>query len=368
MNPNLFTVYAPGTVTQYADLQTAVNACPQGGLVRVPQGFWVMERLVIPRTMRIEGDYAELLSRPAFGSNAWNAANGYGKATGSILVFTCTDGNAVDFTGVNEGDLFASVSVRNLCIVGSGGTATGLALGSLVNSKSAIRLDQVHVGNFAVGVDIHTIFSGSVRDCIVCGCETGIQLNGNTLVIDNPDIRACTTGILLNGAGSTRVGGGAIQGCAYGIDMAEANEDSVNSTYFEGNTIAAIRISETSNHNQINHCHFSLPSDAVLIEGGDNKLTIAARSDAPITITGSNNIVYDGAYGTANLTLGSFGNYRLFVKPYTYGGQSRFHLALEAENATRNGLRLLNHNLLLEDGDGVISELTASPGLGITPL
>lgn len=364
MNPNLFTVYSPGLVAQYETLQAAVTACPSGGLVKAPVGVWTMERLTIPRTMRIEGAYAELLSRPTFGSSAWNSANGYGKAVGTVLAFTCTDGNAIDFTGPNEGGLFASVSFRNLCIVGSGGTATGLALGSLTNSKSAIRLDQVHVGNFEIGVDIHTIFSGSVRDCIVSGCETGVKLNGNTLVIDNPDIRACTTGILLGGSGSTRIEGGAIQSCDYGVDTDEANEDSINGTYFEGNTTAAIRISSDSNHNIIHHCHFGTETDALIIDGGDNKVFIAARSDAPITINGSNNIVYDGAYGTPNLTLGAFGNYRLFINPYNYGGQSRFHFEIEAENATRNGVRLHNQALLLEDGD-TLSKLTAG---GIVPL
>ncbi len=358
-----FTVFAPNSVTQYDSLQAAVSAAPVGAIVRVPLGVHILDRLVIPRTIRLEGEFAYMQARPAFNDGGWGAAYNYGQSVGSVLVFTCTDGNAIDFTGSNEGGLYGGLSLADLCIVGSGGTATGLALGSLTNQKGRIQLATLSIGNFKVGLKVTGIYSGGARDVVISGCETGLSVHGNALAFDNLDIRSCTTGVMFENANLVRINGGAIQGCDTGVDSMIANENSVNGVYFEGNTTATIHLSATANHNHINRCHYSTVSGSLIIDGANNRIDMADITTAPVLLNGQSNILYDGQYGSPTVTLGQFGNYREYMLPMTYANVGRFLKVIEGGNATRDGVFVKGCDVVAQS-NGIMYKVTP----GIIPL
>lgn len=343
----VYTVLSPNTIQTFTDLQSAVNSCPRGGVVKVSQGYTFIERLTIPRAMKIEGENVTMLARPSYQDGGWGVNYNYGQSAGSVLVFTATDGNALDFTNTNEDGLDQSLTLSNLAIIGIGAAGvTGLAYGSAINRKGRIRLDDVYIGNFATGLAITNVYSGSIRDLVVCGCDTGVKINGNALVLDSVDIRSCGTGIQLETANSIHIHGGEIQSCQQGIHAVQATECSVGGVYFESNSNYAIRLESTANHNKIDRCHYSTATDAIQIEGANNRVEMADISSAPIVLNGQSNVLYDAQYGSPQVTLGQFGNYREFILPMTYANVSRFLMTVEGGSAARDGLYIKGFDIL----------------------
>lgn len=232
-----------GTSDDTAAIQAAIDACPAGGIVYIPQGVYRLSSTLKPKPgVVLQGVHANLMSGPnltdppsylqplpSFTGTALityqdQAAGGYASLPAEHrLQDIMLDGSTLDGTKPVDG-IYAAGNVQNVVLrnvtirkMSNNGIITGGVNNVFPYSW---RLHQVMVDNCrANGMVLNRMTDVTLDDCQVIGCwATGFQLNN----IANSTIIACRaewngnhgfhiTGAWGNGAGS---GGAILSACS----------------------------------------------------------------------------------------------------------------------------------------------------------
>jgi hypothetical protein len=180
---------ATGAVDSTASIAAAITACPKGGVVLFPPGFYKFSTLTINKSITLLG-VGYVLSRDnlaAFGAAAYGTLTNFG---GSVLISTATAGVAITGT-VTETDF---LHVLGLLIIGPGiGTSTGIQYG---NASFALTEGRFDVGavNFATGASVIGVEDSDLH-LFIMGCTNagGYSTNANQNT-SRLDVQKCVNG------------------------------------------------------------------------------------------------------------------------------------------------------------------------------
>lgn len=197
-------------LSEFASLQDAVTAVPNGGTVIIPRGVWEGDA-VIPagKYVHLQGVSPAMIGQsPTLGHIQWDSTLTNYKdlfVNGSILRGHITaTGNA------------AKLSMTNIIMIGHG-EGVGIDLGntSQVGGYGGVY-DNVDIGNYEIGMRAEKTYNLTINKMRIYGVGTGLSLkNGNLVRLRDVDIINCTLGADLKGEISWM--GGSVQTCGDGI-------------------------------------------------------------------------------------------------------------------------------------------------------
>ena len=297
-------------LSEFASLQDAVTAVPNGGTVIVPRGVWEGDA-VIPdnKYVHLQGVSPAMMGQsPALGSTQWDyllVSYPQSFLNGSILRGHITaTGNA------------AKLSMTNIIMIGHG-EGIGIDLGntSQVGGYGGVY-DNVDIGNYEIGMRAEKTYNLTINKMRIYGVGTGLSLkNGNLIRLRDVDIINCTLGADLKGVISWT--GGSVQSCQDGVVIWQMG-GYMGNVYFE--EIAGNSLVFDGYGGHLDPNYYASNSGKLIIKGYNNVLDLGWTVGTPqFTSTARNNFVtlwggeyVDGGYqnritqikniGTPNLT------------------------------------------------------------------
>lgn len=272
-----------GSTNDTTAINAAIAACPKGGTVYFPTGYYKFSTLTPPtKAVHLRGDGHNIHGQPVYGDAAF-ATLSNNMIFGTVLVSTATSGYAIKFTANNAS---RHSSVSDMAIVGPGsGSSTGLAFGIVADASQLIRasIRNVSIANFSVGFrggcensDLHALY--------IFACDTGFlteqAFNGNTITALN--IEKCVTYALhMTGVGGDSVNnlfaGGVIQGNsgANVVTLESSHGNTFIGLYMENTTatreVDLLSTGTGTTYNAFEGCHLNVNDADVRIQGDRNR-------------------------------------------------------------------------------------------------
>lgn len=247
-----------------AAFQAAVNACPEGGVVYIPVGYYKTTASVFStKSIRIVGEGFTNSNQAPFGDASWNTISNY---HGSVIIAKQSAGTVFSFGDAAVNKIF---QFKDFMIVGPGsGTQTGLEFVRSVGSN----IDNILVCNCARGMATLNVQDGSFNKYAAKGCSIGAQMGGtitsNQNVFTNPEFQSYDQfGLYLVAASDIVVIGGLFQdarGTAVGLRVtSDSSKSLLLGTWFESSFATTYAIYTDGYQTQANSCYFSTPGDRV---------------------------------------------------------------------------------------------------------
>lgn len=278
-------------LSDYPDMQAAVNALPQGGTVLVNSGVYEIGNVVINqanewrKVVTIQGVSPGYLGQsPPLGNSQWDYLLNHGYSYGTVL--------RGRFDVTTKG---ATLFLRDLSMIGYGeGIAVDIGNGSDMFADAG-GIYRVSFGNYETAIRIRKSYFVPIADVFIAGVNTGIQiLDSNVIQMTGVDLMSCQLGADLQGV-SISFENGSVEGCANGVRM-QTLTGSLGNVYFE--QILGLSLEITGNGNSITSNFYASNSGTVRISGKNNDITLGLNPNLPIdlTSTSSYNYVRGSAY------------------------------------------------------------------------
>lgn len=306
-------------------IQAAINACPNGGTVFVPSGYYKFSALTSAKAVRLIGAGFNNKIQGTYGNAEWQNLNNFG---GSVLISTATSGDAIYFGAASgsAGEL-QNFQMSDLMIVGPGtGTATAVHFVRGVGHY----IENVLIANFNTGWNFDSCQDGTGNKIAAKACRTGIVMGGvitsNQWVLLNPEIQRYEVyGLNLIEASLVQILGGLFQdadaSAAIGINVsATATATIIKGVWFENvNIDAALNI--VGGRTTVEQCYFANPVDNVKLRSAAQQTHLLHNyfgSSAPtasslsIDAGAANNYIIDSAPST-NGTYTDFGTNTIYI-------------------------------------------------------
>lgn len=196
-------------LSEFASLQDAITAVPNGGTIIVPRGIWTGDA-VIPegKYVHIQGASPAVLGQaPPLGSTQWdylltNYPNTF--LNGSILRGK-----------INATARASKISVTNIIMIGHG-SGVAIDIGSSAYMSTVAPLENVSIGNYDIGVRAIKAYQLSINKMQLAGIGTALIIkDGNLNRLRDVDITTC--GKAADIKGEVVWHGGSVQACGDGI-------------------------------------------------------------------------------------------------------------------------------------------------------
>lgn len=241
-----FGAVGDGVTDDTGAIQAAIDACPEGGTLRVPSssGHYVFTQLTINKTIAIVGDGYHRGIQANFGDAQYLTTTG---VSGSVLRSTYTGANAaITCTTIGKQPRF-----ERLALVGPGsGTSKAMVFGSAASYQVWGRWSDFGVFNFNVGVVLSNVEDwtfDTLRLIAIATIALTLQSDGvadaNTTqnVFVNLEVQRCATGLLATEGSTNAFYGGLFQNCTTAIRLAASGASLVGALafrdlWFENNT------------------------------------------------------------------------------------------------------------------------------------
>jgi len=223
-----------------AAIQAAINACPNGGTVFVPAGYYLFSNVSKIGSVQIVGEgftnNEASPVNPNYGSANWQSTANF---SGSVLVSNATSGDAISLgspSGV-VGNLWC-FQMSNLMIVGPG---TGAVTGVHFTRGVGHYVENVLITNFSTAWNIDSCQDGTYNKIAAKGVRTGVTIGGlitsNQTVFLNPEFQHCEDyGAVLAEAANVNFYGGLFQDMRGGTALligANSSQALVKGVWFE---------------------------------------------------------------------------------------------------------------------------------------
>ena len=278
-------------LSEFASLQDAVTAVPNGGTVIVPRGIWEGDA-VIPagKYVHIQGVSPAVLGQtPPLGSSQWDYL---------LANYSDTFLNGSILRGQIDASANASkLALTNLLMIGHG-SGTAITIGADGYMSTVAPIEGVSIGNYDVGIRATKAYLLTIDKMQIAGVGTGLIIrDGNLNRLWNVDITYCQLGADLKGEVIWQ--GGSVQACTDGAKV-----------YLTGGYIGQIHFEQIAN--------ISLDFD-----GYGSKLdpNFYATNSGRVIIRGYNNILDMGWVSNVEFVYpkSSYNFVRLYGN-YTAGG------------------------------------------------
>lgn len=282
-NVRTFGATGDGSTDDTLAIQAAIDACPDGGVVYIPGGNYIITSLSIDKPLTLRGDGITWRGTGTFGHSSWSEQT---RGDGSILYSSATSGVALNYAPSPAGQL----DIEALGVVGPGsGTSTGLGM-PVGTARNNLR--NVMVANFSIGINIECL-----QNQFIClstrGCSTGVSIgNGaNTNTFIGIDVVSCVIGIKNVSSTGNVFNGGAIQGCSdTGIQhLGTGSAANIYSGVYLENSTATYAIDlQGGDYNRFDSLHAT--GGTVRVNTSQNWIT-GPQSIPALTLSGSRNFV-----------------------------------------------------------------------------
>lgn len=278
-------------LSEFASLQDAVTAVPNGGTIIVGRGIWEGDA-VIPegKYVHIQGVSPAFIGQsPPLGSTQWDyllASYPNNFLNGSILRGQ-----------INATARSATLSMTNIIMIGHG-AGVAIDIGAEGYRNTVAPLDNVSIGNYEIGVRATKAYLLSINRMNLNGVGTGLIIrDGNLNRLWDVDIMNCGLGADLKGEIIWH--GGSVQACNEGVRMYQT------AGYLGG-------------------LHFEqIATTSLFFDGYGGKLdpNYYATNSGTLVINGYNNIIDAGwVSGVAQFTAKSKNNYAVLYGNYADAG------------------------------------------------
>lgn len=295
-NPNQAPAVAGVVYMQdYASLQAAIDATPNGGTVVMPAGVFEIGDVVIAsedvwqKVVTLQGAAPGHLGQaPGQGSAQWDMLIDGGYTYGTFLRGTITVALG-EFSGATT----AKAYFRDFALVGYG-EGIGIDYGDGINMYPEGAIESVSIGNFDTGIRVRKSYYMSITDVSMAGVGTGLLVQrSNVITVSGLNIASCGTGVQNDGASNTFLGG-SVQGCENGVVLGGFS-NVLGGFYFEN--ISGASVSVTGRGNTVLANYYT---DGDLLVSGHNNRFFTSETSEPVQVTGDFNRVDLSAYGTCN--------------------------------------------------------------------
>jgi hypothetical protein len=325
ININDYGAIGDGSTDNTVAIQAAIDACPKGGSVFVPSGYYKFSALTSAKAVRLIGAGFNNEIQGTYGNAEWQNFNNFG---GSVLISTATSGDAIYF-GAASGSAgeIQNFQMSDLMIVGPGtGTSTAVHFVRGVGHY----FENVLIANFNTGWNFDSCQDGTGNKIAAKSCRTGIVMGGlitsNQWVLLNPEIQRYEVfGLNLIEASLVQILGGLFQdadaSAAIGINVsATATATTIKGVWFENvNIDAALNI--VGGRTTVEQCYFANPVDNVKLRSAAQQTHLLHNyfgSSAPtasslsIDAGATNNYIIDSAPST-NGTYTDLGTNTIYI-------------------------------------------------------
>lgn len=198
-------------LSEFANLQDAITAVPNGGTVIIPRGMWEGDA-VIPegKYIHLQGVSPAVLGQsPPLGSSQWDYL---------LINYPDTFLNGSILRGqINATARASKLSMTNIIMIGHG-AGVALDIGASGYMNTVAPLDNVSIGNYEIGVRATKAYMLSINRMQLAGVGTGLVIrDGNLNRLRDVDIINCGLGADLKGEIIWH--GGSVQACNEGVRM-----------------------------------------------------------------------------------------------------------------------------------------------------
>lgn len=276
-------------LSDFASLQNAINATPNGGTVIIPAGVHEIGTVEINdigawvKVITLQGVAAGYFPSSApRGSGEWDYLINGGYTYGTILRGT--------ITATRPG---AKLRLRDLAMIGNGeGIAVDIGNGSVMFPDS-LDMQGVFIGNYETAVRVRHGYYLSLHNVSIAGVDNGLLISGSNVVrISDIDVMTCELGASLDGDTVSFVGG-SVQGCAAGVVLNTATS-TLGGVHFEGIDGYSVEIAGSGNNVDPNF--YASNAGGLLISGNNNIVTLGLNPVDAVELAGNYNRVAGSAY------------------------------------------------------------------------
>lgn len=280
-------------LTDFPDLQAAVDGCANGGTVIIPAGIHEIGTVNLnnnsewQKVITIQGaGHGHLGQAPGQGSSQWDYLLNH--PSGLYHYGTVLRGHFVISHRLN------SVYFRDFAMIGHG---TGIAInyGDGVNMFPEGGMENISIGNYDIGIRLRRSYYMSIDDVSMAGVGVGLQnIDSNVITVSGLNIATCGTGLDVTGNGNSYYGG-SMQTCDTGAILGGFGS-TLTSFYFEQLTNSLI---VPGRGHSILSNYYAGNSGAITISGHNNYL-YTSETVTPVQVTGNYNRIDLSAYGSCN--------------------------------------------------------------------
>lgn len=250
-------------LSDFASLQDAVDAVPNGGTVVVGRGIHEGDA-VIPagKYVHIQGVSPAVIGQhPPLGHYQWDyLLDNY---PGTFLNGSILRGQ-IDATA-NASKL----SMTNILMIGHG-EGTAVSIGNVSAFGYGGVFDNVDIGNYETGVQSVKVYNLTINKMRIYGVGVGLNLkDGNLIRLRDVDIMNCVLGADLKGEITWQ--GGSVQTCSDGITIYQTS-GYLGGAHFEG--ISGVSLYWDGYGGKLDPNFYATNSGHVVINGYNNILDI----------------------------------------------------------------------------------------------
>lgn len=249
-----------------AAFQAALDACPEGGALVIPHGYFLFNKVSTTKSVRIVGQGFSNSLQAIFGDSGWADTDNF---SGSILVSSNTSSDpsiSMGVAGTNK--IF---QLENFMLVGAG---SGNPIGIQLTRSVGTYVSNVLIANFLVGYDLINCQDGDYNKIASKGNRVGVRFGGNITsnqnVLVSPEIQSYDVyGIHVQQASLILCVGGVLQdgrGGGIGVKIESiCNKNVFLGTWFESTDPTTYAVYDLGDYNSYDKCYFGNTGDRMYI-------------------------------------------------------------------------------------------------------